>query len=175
MKKCFFIGHSDAPDSLQERLNTEVESLVRKHHVTEFIVGKSGNFDRMAVAAIQRVIQCYPEKAILASILEPYFPGDREILIPPYFEDYYYPMELVSVPKRNCAWKAGEIVLKQADHLIAYICCDGDVAAKIYRSANRMAKKGYIRILNLAGENTALMSKESGVRSEACPIPYHTR
>lgn len=149
MYTCFFIGHSDAPGSIQEQLNETVERLARECHVTRFVVGHYGSFDRMAVLAVQRVIQRCPEKEILAELLEPYFPGDREILVPHYFDGIYYPAGMETVPERFCIERANRKALAGAHYLVAYVCREGGSAAKLLRSAERMERKGYLHIVNL--------------------------
>ena len=150
MHTCFFIGHQDAPDSIQKRLNETAEHLVSHCRVTEFIVGHYGNFDRMAVIAVQRAIQGFPEKEVIAYLLEPYFPGDRQIIVPHYFEDIYYPAGMETVPKRFCIQRANQKALNSADYLVAYVCREGGNAAKLLRSAKRLERQGNMTVINIA-------------------------
>ena len=53
MYSCFFIGHRDAPSTLQQKLDETVDYLWRRCGVTEFIVGHHGNFDSMAASAVE--------------------------------------------------------------------------------------------------------------------------
>lgn len=150
MHTCFFIGHHDAPDSIQKRLNETVEHLVSDCCVTEFIVGHYGNFDRMAVEAIQRAIQRFPEKEVIAFLLEPYFPGDRQIIVPHYFEDIYYPAGMETVPKRFCILRANQKALNSADYLVAYVRREGGNSATLLRSAKRLERQGNMTVINIA-------------------------
>lgn len=149
MKRCFLIGHRDAPWQLQERLDAVVEELVTAGEVSEFIVGRYGNFDRMATIAIQRAMERNPDREITALVLEPYFPGEREILIPRGFRDFYYPEGMESVPARFCIEKANRKALEISDCLVAYVVRDGGNAAKLYRAAKRREKQGGIRVIEL--------------------------
>lgn len=149
MFTCFFIGHCDAPGSIQEQLNETVAYLVKEHHVTDFIVGHYGNFDRMATIAVQRAIRCYPERELIAELLEPYFPGDRKLTVPLYFDGIYYPKGMENVPKRFCIEKANRKALEQANWLVAYVCREGGNAAKLLRTARRWEKQGAITVINL--------------------------
>lgn len=153
MRTCFFIGHRDAPSSVQNQLNETVEYLVKNCHVTGFVVGHYGDFDRMAISAVQRVICNYPEKELFAEILEPYLLDDRHGLLPHYFGGFYYPEGLETAPKRYCIEKANQLTLDQMDYLICYVTHDGGNAAKLLRRAKRMEKKGYIKVYNLAQGN----------------------
>lgn len=51
-KRCFLIGHHDAPESIYPALQREIERHITELGVTEFIVGHYGNFDRMAARAL---------------------------------------------------------------------------------------------------------------------------
>lgn len=150
MYTCFFIGHQDAPESVLPKLVDVLDTLVTKDHVTDFIVGHYGNFDRIAVSAIQQMLCKYPEKELTAELLEPYLLDGRHGLLPHYFDSFYYPEGLESVPKRYCIEKANQLALEQADYLVVYVCREGGNAAKLLRKANRQAKNGRIQIINLA-------------------------
>lgn len=47
MKRCFFLGHRDAPDSIGTELEKVIESLILESGVEEFIVGNYGRFDTL--------------------------------------------------------------------------------------------------------------------------------
>ena len=53
-KSCFFIGHSDAPDSLGTKLDDAIEMHITVFGVNSFVVGNYGHFDRMAQSALAR-------------------------------------------------------------------------------------------------------------------------
>lgn len=148
MKTCFFIGHHDAPLSLQERLNETVEELARKHDVSQFVVGHRGNFDRMATAAVQAVKRKKPE--LYAYRLLSYFPDKMTPPVPELFDDNYYPLELVEVPRRYAVVKANQFMLNQCDYLVAYVNREGGNAGALLKRAKRMEKKGLLKVINLA-------------------------
>lgn len=150
MYACFFIGHRDAPQYIQNKLYDTVLHLVMDCHVTQFVVGHYGEFDRMATAVVQRVIREHPEKEIQAFVLEPYFPGDRELTVPHYFDDIWYPEGMETVPKRFCIEKANQKALDASDYLIAYVIRSGGSSAKLLSRAERQAKTGRLRVINLA-------------------------
>lgn len=150
MYTCFFIGHQDAPESILPKLLETLDTLVTKHYVTDFIVGHYGTFDRLAVSAVQQMICKYPEKELIGEMLEPYLLDREPYFLPHYFDHFYYPERLESVPKRYCIEKANQLALDQADFLVAYVARDGGNAAKLLRRARRMEAKGYLRVINLA-------------------------
>lgn len=147
MRVCFFIGHRDAPASVQAQLNKTVEQLVRYHDVSQCIVGYHGEFDRMATIAVQTAKQKYPE--LYAYRLTPYFPEEHTASIPAFFDDLYYPMGLEEVPHRFAIKKANRIALDESDYLVAYVRRSGGNAAELLRHARRMEKKGWLKIINL--------------------------
>ena len=148
MRTCFFIGHRDAPESIQARLTEIVENLVRYHGVTQCIVGYRGEFDRMATIAVQETKQNHPD--LCAYRLLPYHPTECQRPVPEHFDDTYYPMGLETVPRRYAIKKANHAVLEESDYLICYVCREGGNAAELLRHAQRMEKKGWITIINLA-------------------------
>ena len=147
MYTCFFIGHRDAPSTLQQKLDETVDYLWRWCGVTEFIVGHHGNFDNMAVCAVEKAKACNPELDAYL-LLETYTPH-RRVYLPGCFDNYYLPDEIESVHPRYAIEKANRMVLRECDYLVAYVSRDGGNAAKILRSAKRQEKDG-LRIINLA-------------------------
>lgn len=45
---CFFIGHREAGDELLPALTAAVERHITEYSVTSFMVGRYGNFDKLA-------------------------------------------------------------------------------------------------------------------------------
>lgn len=148
MYTCFFIGHRDAPSSVQIRLNAVVEKLVCRFDVSEFIVGYHGEFDRMATTAVQEAKKKHPE--LYAYRLLPYHPTECQLPIPEFFDDLYYPDGLETVPRRFSIKRANRAVLDESHYLVAYVSRDGGNAAELLRYARRLEKKGFLKIINLA-------------------------
>lgn len=140
MKTCFFIGHHDAPSTLQQRLNQVVENLVRYEDVTTFLVDHRGNFDEMATKAVQEAIKFRPE--LYAYSLIAYHPFEQNVTIPDFFESTYYPEGLEDVPKRFAITKANQIALMESDIMVAYVKREGSAIAKLLGTAKRLEKKG---------------------------------
>lgn len=147
MYTCFFIGHRDAPSVLQEKLDEAVEYLGRMCGVTQFVVGHHGNFDAMAVSAVNKAKLRHPEiDAYL--LLETYTPHSN-IYLPDNFDHFYLPEGIELVPPCYAIEKANRMMLKECHYLVAYITHEGGNAAKILRSAKRQVKDG-LHIINLA-------------------------
>lgn len=152
MYTCYFVGHRDAPSDIQDRLDKTVEYLARECYVTEFIVENHGNFNTMATAAVQRLKKL--DLDITALRLLCYFPGDSNPVLPAYFDDFYYPLELIHVPQRYAIEKVNQFMIDQCDYLVAYVNRSGGNAAKYLRRGLRLQKKGYIKVINLADDHS---------------------
>ena len=147
MYTCFFIGHRDAPSSLQEKLDKTVEYLWRECNVIDFVVGHHGNFDDMAVRAVEKAKQCNPN--LYAYLLLETYEPHTTVYLPPFFDDFYSPDEVEFAHPRYAIEKANRMMLRECHYLVAYVARDGGNAAKILRSAKRQVKEG-LHIINLA-------------------------
>ena len=147
MYSCFFIGHRDAPSTLQQKLDETVDYLWRRCGVTEFIVGHHGNFDSMAASAVEKAKAYNPELDAYL-LLETYMPH-RRVYLPGGFDHYFLPDGIETVHPRYAMEKANRMMLRQCDYLVAYVIRDGGNSAKIMRSARCQEKEG-LRIINLA-------------------------
>ena len=117
MKTCFFIGHRDAPESIYERLLQAVERHISEYGVTDFVVGRYGNFDRLAARA---VIEAKQQRSdVTLTLLMPYYRADAEPL-PVGFDGSLFPNGLETVPKRAVILRANLYMIHHCDYLIAY-------------------------------------------------------
>ena len=150
MKTCFFIGHRNAPIALQEELNRSVEKMVLEYGITDFVVGSHGNFDHMAIAAIQKMKLLHPERK--AYLLIANHPFDRVPFLPEHFDSTFYPYSLETSPKRFAIKKANQLMLMQSDCLIAYVNRSGGNSAEILKKARRLELEGQLRVFNLGND-----------------------
>ena len=81
MPTCFFIGHREAGAEVLPALEAAVERQIRAYGVTDFVVGRYGNFDRMAALAVRRAKESHP--GVTLTLLLPYHPFDRPVEPPP--------------------------------------------------------------------------------------------
>lgn len=58
---CFFIGHREAGDELLPTLTEAVERHITEYGITSFMVGRYGNFDKMAARAVIGAKKRHPE------------------------------------------------------------------------------------------------------------------
>ena len=110
---CFFIGHRDAKDSLLPALIAEVERHIIDCGVTEFVVGRYGQFDFLAAKAVKKLKERYPN--ILLTYLRPYHPADRPEETPKGFDGSFYPPGMDRVPKRLAIVRANRYMVDHSD------------------------------------------------------------
>ena len=117
-KRCFLIGHHDAPESIYPALQREIERHITELDVTEFIVGHYGNFDRMAARALASAKQSHPEISLW--LLLPYHPAEQKVEVPEGFDGSFYPEGMEKVPRRVAIVKANRYAVEQVKYLIVY-------------------------------------------------------
>ncbi len=117
MKTCFFIGHRDAPESIYERLLSAVERHISEYGVTDFVVGRYGNFDHFAARAVIEAKRHHAD--VTLTLLMPYYRTDAEPL-PDGFDGSLFPDGLENVPKRAAILRANQYMIHHCDYLIVY-------------------------------------------------------
>ena len=123
-KRCFFIGHRDAPLKIKQNLKTVVEDAIAKRGINDFIVGHYGNFDQMAAASVIELKGKYPEIKLFR--LLPYHPAERAVDIPAGFDGTYYPEGQEFVPPKYAIAKANRAVISDCNLIIAYSTYPGN-------------------------------------------------
>ena len=144
MKTCFFIGHQDAPESIYNRLLEAVERHISEYGVTDFIVGKYGNFDRLAARAVIEEKRHHAD--ITLTLLMPYYRTDAESL-PDGFDGSLFPDGLETVPKRAAIMRANQYMIHHCDYLITYNKNRVGNTRKLVAEAR---KNGLLYIVNIA-------------------------
>lgn len=117
-KRCFFIGHRNAPESIYPNIVSTIEKLIVENEVEEFIVGNYGMFDSMVIRALQQTKIKYPNIVLL--LLTPYHPSVKKVIKPEGFDDIYYPEGMEFVPHKAAIVRANEIAIKNSEFLITY-------------------------------------------------------
>ena len=115
---CFFIGHREADDELLPALAAAVERHITEYGVTSFIVGRYGNFDKLAARVVIDAKKRHPE--VTLTLLLPYHPFDRPTPTPKGFDGTFYPPGMETVPKRVAIIRANRYMVEHSTHLIAY-------------------------------------------------------
>lgn len=145
---CFFIGHREAGEGLLPTLTAAVERHITEYGVTSFMVGRYGNFDKLAARAVIDAKKRHPE--VTLTLLLPYHPFDRPTPTPEGFDGTFYPPGMETVPKRVAIVRANRYMVENSSHLIAYAWHPASNARELVEYAQAREKKGTIRVENLA-------------------------
>lgn len=145
---CFFIGHREAGDELLPTLTEAVECHITEYGITSFMVGRYGNFDKLAARAVIGTKKRHPE--VTLTLLLPYHPFDRPTPTPEGFDGTFYPPGMETVPKRVAIVRANRYMVENSSHLIAYAWHPASNARELVEYAQAREKKGTIRVENLA-------------------------
>ena len=148
MNICFFIGHREAGDELLPALTAEVERHITEYDVTSFMVGRYGNFDKLAARAVIDTKKRHPE--VTLTLLLPYHPFDRPTPTPKGFDGTFYPPDMETVPMRVAIVRANRYMLENSTHLIAYAWHPASNAREILEAALRRQERGMMQVTNLA-------------------------
>lgn len=138
MYRCFFIGHREAPENIYPELAQTVEQLIEQG-VTDFYVGHYGNFDRLAARAVIAAKQRHPE--VRLTMLLPYHPAEREVILPSGFDSSLYPPGMENVPRRFAIARANRWMVEHCTHLVAYVTHPASNAGKVVEWGRRLTKE----------------------------------
>lgn len=134
-KRCFFIGHRDAPIDVLPALRAAINQHITEGCVTEFLVGHYGAFARMAALCVIEAKQRHPE--IRLTLLLPYHPSERKVKLPEGFDGSCYPPGQESAPKQVAIVRANHYAVDHSDYLIAYAWQAGSNARNILEYAEK--------------------------------------
>ena len=146
-KSCFFIGHSDAPDSLTTKLDEAIEMHITTFGVNDFVVGNYGRFDRMARSALTRAKKRHPDISVQMGV--PYHPAFRRVELPEGFDSAYFPEGLETVPKRAAIPRLNRILINESDFLIAYVWYISSGSYRLMEYARKRESRGLVTITML--------------------------
>lgn len=137
-KSCFFIGHREAPESLYPELVQTVEQLIGQG-VTDFYVGHYGNFDHLAARAVIEAKQQRPE--VRLTMLLPYHPAERKVILPSGFDGSLYPPGMENIPRRFAIPRANRWMVEHCTYLVAYVTHSASNAGKVVEWGRIKEKK----------------------------------
>jgi hypothetical protein len=149
-KKCFFIGHREAPDTLLPALMIKIRECLELYGVTEFYVGHYGHFDALVASALIALKRDHPDMRLYLVI--PYHPAEQPIRAPEGFDGTYYPPNMESVPKKLAIVRANTAMVDSCDYLIAYVTHPASNAAALLV----YAQKKHIQVIHLNGREISL-------------------
>lgn len=96
MGSCFFIGHRETPDRVYPTLLETIERHITEYGVSEFVVGRYGNFDRLVIWALSQAKRAHPDITLM--LMTPYYPVNRKVDLPEAFDALFYPPDLETAP-----------------------------------------------------------------------------
>ncbi len=145
---CCFAGHRDTPQSVYPALEAAVERHIVEYGVEEFLVGQYGNFDQMAIQAVNAARERHPQ--IKLKLMIPYLPEPGWWASICKGVDYLvYPACLESGPRRSAIPRLNRIMVHNSDYVIAYVTRDRGGAAKTLEAAHALEFQGALTVLNL--------------------------
>ena len=117
MYACAFIGHSDCPESVKEKLLLEIENLIVNEKVNIFYVGTQGAFDRLVYQALCELEKKYE---IEIKVVLAYLNRESELT---YYntEKTVFPDCLTKTPPRFAISKRNDYMLQNSDYLICFL------------------------------------------------------
>ena len=125
-----------------------IERHITDYSVEEFVVGHFGAFDRMAASQLQLAKKKHPE--IILTLLIPYHPGERAIMLPEGFDRSFYPLGMEAVPRQVAIVRANHYMVQNSDYLICYNKGYVGNTRNLLSIARHRERDGLIHIENLA-------------------------
>ena len=147
---CFMTGHAQASEELLPEVIWVAERLINEFSVTEFLVGRYGDFDRLAAQAIRELKQRYPD--IRLSLLLPYYVSDGRTETVSEYDGTVYPEGLENVPYRYAIVRANQWAVDGAAHLLVYHRYTTGNTHRLLEYARRAERKGRLRIWKVGDE-----------------------
>ena len=140
---CVLFGHWDAPDSILPQLEKAVALHYRKYRVREFVVGRRGNFDALAVRAVRTLQKQHPRVGIAR--LLPRHPSLYKSKLDKMGKTFY-PEELKYAPKRIAFVLVTQKAIDTATSVICHVNRSG-AAQELMEYAQKVT--GYERVENI--------------------------
>jgi len=142
-KICFLFGHSTAPENILPLLEREIEECCLQKEIKTFVVGRRGNFDKLARTAVKAVKSKHSDVKLY--LLYCYHPSEERGNISKDFDGSIYPDGMENVPRRFAIVEANQRMVKSADIVICYAEYPGN-SRELMGYAQRQGKS----IINIA-------------------------
>lgn len=134
-KRCFMFGHHTAPEGILPLIEQAVEEHYQKYGVREFVVGKYGNFDRLAPRAVAAARKRHDDIRLIRLLA--YHPTGRVPALPEAFDGTIYPDGMENVPYRLAIIRANLKMIDTADSVICYVRYAGNTGDFLRYSQRR--------------------------------------
>lgn len=149
-----FFGHREVEweSGLESRLDILLHDLITQKEYIEFLIGRDGNFDILAAAAIKRAIRKHGYGNTHFTLVLPY-PKAEYSNNEQYFLDYFDEIEVCAesskVHYKSAIQVRNKSMVDQSDLVVCHIQHKNGGAYQTIQYAKKQGKK----ILNLADDN----------------------
>ena len=145
---CFF-GHRyiERGTEIENRLDKLLHDLITQKEYVDFLIGRDGDFDLLASAAIKRAIRSYGYGNTHSYMKAEYRDNEKEYL------DYYDEVEVCAESSEAHQKSAIQVRNRSmTDRADLVVCCIQHKSGGAYRTIKYSEKQGK-EIVNLADEN----------------------
>lgn len=136
---CCFFGHKDTPSTIAPKLEMVLDDLIVNQGVESFIMGNQGYFDSMALSAVRKMKERYPQ--ITYNVVLAYMPREKEEWSVYKPEETMYPEGLESVHPRFAISSRNKWLVEESDIVVCYIAHDWGGAAQYVERASKKGKQ----------------------------------
>lgn len=149
-----FFGHREIerPSDIEDRLDGLLHDLITQKEYVEFLIGREGEFDLLASAAIKRAVRKYGCGNTHFTLVLPYFKAEYRDNKQNYL-DYYDEVEICE--EASAAHFKSAIQVRNrnmVDRSDLVVCCIQHESGGAYQTI-RYAKKERKNVINLIDEN----------------------
>lgn len=140
-----FFGHRyiDNISAIEDELEAIIERLIKTKEYVEFLVGRNGDFDRIAASAVRRVKKRLDYGNCALILVLPYMTAEYE-KNEEYFHQYYDDVEICYESSRS-HYKAAigirnRSIIDRSDLVICYVTNNSSGAYKAVQYAEKTTK-----------------------------------
>lgn len=145
MSICFFAGHSEVPEWIQDALDDAVERHITEYGVSDFLVGNYGGFDRIAAQVVAEAKKRHPGVSLYLMLA--YSPAENFIYEAEYFDGLILPEGQENVPPKAAIPRLNRHMADESDYMIAYV---SHISSGAYNTLQyAQGRQGKIKITNL--------------------------
>ncbi len=148
-----FFGHRhiECGAEMEYRLDAILHDLITQKEYVDFLIGRDGDFDLLASAAVRRAVQSYGCGNTHFTLVLPYMKAeyrDNEQSYLAYYDEVEICAESASAHPKSAIQVRNRNIVDRSDLVI---CCIQHASGGAYRTM-QYARKAGKRIINLADE-----------------------
>ena len=148
-----FFGHRyiDNPLKVEELLEAQIRRLINEKEYVDFLVGRNGEFDECAAAAIKRIQTEMGNENNEMTLVLPYKVADLESY-EKYYDNVIIPEAVHGVHPKSAITHKNRWMVEGSDLVIAYVEREEGGAYKAMKYAEKLKKE----IINLKSLSSAV-------------------